>query len=233
MRRAGFTLIELLVVIAIIAILAAILFPVFLAAKEHGRMVRCLGNLRNLATGLKLYADNNGGKMPSAHVGWMAPDWCGAIATSNATVNFEKGAVWQYIGRNRAIFLCPSDYHVAPARVKDAAGTFGVVKDYPLSYSMNWALGPNKAIPACLGRDRPCVDSVRYPCRLLLVIHEGREDNIDDGCFYWYSNTGNANLPSKVHYEGTTLAYLDGHAKYVKYDALRKECNDGWWDPLK
>ena len=195
-------------------------------------MARCLGNLRNLATGLKLYADNNGGKMPSAHAPWTAPDWCGAIATFNSTVNFDKGAVWQYIGKNRAIFLCPSDYHVAPTRVKDAAGVYGVVKDYPLSYTMNWALGPNKAMPACQGRDRVAVDSVRSPCRVLLVIHEGR-DNIDDACFYWFSNAGNANLPSKVHYNGTTASYLDGHAKWLSYDTLLKERDAGYWDPLK
>jgi prepilin-type N-terminal cleavage/methylation domain-containing protein len=225
-KRAGFTLIELLVVIAIIAIIAAILFPVFLTAKEHGRMARCLNNLRNLATGLKLYADNNGGKMPSAHVGWMAPDWCGAISTSNPTVNFGKGAVWQYTGRNRAIFLCPSDYNVAPRRVTP------VTRSYALSYSMNWALGPNKAMPACQGRDRVAVDSVRSPCRVLLVIHEGR-DNIDDGCFYWISNSGGANLPSKVHYSGTTASYLDGHAKWLSYNTLLKERDEGYWDPLK
>jgi prepilin-type N-terminal cleavage/methylation domain-containing protein len=231
-KRAGFTLIELLVVIAIIAILAAILFPVFLSAKEHGRMTRCLDNLKNLATALKLYADNNGGRMPSAHTPWMAPDWCGAIATANPTVNFDKGAVWQYTGRNRAIFLCPSDNNVTLTRVKDAAGNYGVFKDYPLSYSMNWALGSNKAVAACQGRDRVAVDSVRSPCRVLLVIHEGRK-NIDDGCFYWISNTGNANLPSKVHYSGTTASYLDGHAKWLSYNTLLKERDDGYWDPLK
>ena len=46
-KERGFTLIELLVVIAIIAILAAILFPVFIAAKESGRVTRCLANFRN------------------------------------------------------------------------------------------------------------------------------------------------------------------------------------------
>jgi prepilin-type N-terminal cleavage/methylation domain-containing protein len=58
-RCAGFTLIELLVVIAIIAILAALLLPALSQAKERGRRARCISNLRQLATALQIYADNN------------------------------------------------------------------------------------------------------------------------------------------------------------------------------
>src|SRR5438067_275349 len=53
--RRGFTLIELLVVIAIIAILAAILFPVFAQARESARMTSCLSNLRQIGTGTLMY----------------------------------------------------------------------------------------------------------------------------------------------------------------------------------
>src|SRR5258708_1426946 len=57
-RRSGFTLIELLVVIAIIAILAAILFPVFAQARESARMTSCLSNIKELALAWTMYAQD-------------------------------------------------------------------------------------------------------------------------------------------------------------------------------
>ena len=67
--RRGFTLIELLVVIAIIAILAAILFPVFAQAREKARATQCLSNLKQLATAVQMYAQDNGEKLPGA-ISW-------------------------------------------------------------------------------------------------------------------------------------------------------------------
>ena len=75
-RTRGFTLIELLVVIAIIAILAAILFPVFISAKERANMSRCLENLKQIHRGLVIYADDFGGYYPPAR-SWS--DWAGYL----------------------------------------------------------------------------------------------------------------------------------------------------------
>src|SRR6266508_474914 len=57
-RRRGFTLIELLVVIAIIAILAAILFPVFAQARDRARAATCLSNIKQLSLGVGMYAQD-------------------------------------------------------------------------------------------------------------------------------------------------------------------------------
>jgi prepilin-type N-terminal cleavage/methylation domain-containing protein len=64
MRRRAFTLIELLVVIAIIAILAAILFPVFAKARARAQKSACLSNLKQIATAIIMYCDDNNGKFP-------------------------------------------------------------------------------------------------------------------------------------------------------------------------
>ena len=69
-NRGGFTLIELLVVIAIIALLAAILFPVFSAAREKARMTSCMNNQRQLVTALLMYVQDNGNKFPPATTVW-------------------------------------------------------------------------------------------------------------------------------------------------------------------
>jgi len=63
--RPGFTLIELLVVIAIIALLAAILFPVFAKAREKAQQTRCLNNQRQLAQGIMMYAQDHDGEYPA------------------------------------------------------------------------------------------------------------------------------------------------------------------------
>lgn len=63
-RRSGFTLIELLVVIAIIAILAAILFPVFVKARDQGKLAKCMSNLKQCGVAVFMYCDDNNAYFP-------------------------------------------------------------------------------------------------------------------------------------------------------------------------
>lgn len=98
MHRKAFTLIELLVVIAIIAILAAILFPVFARAREQARKTRCLANLRQIGTAMSMYCS----------------DYDGILPTLAAQPSIQPGVpvITDVLGpytRNREIFRCPSD----------------------------------------------------------------------------------------------------------------------------
>ena len=66
----GFTLIELLVVIAIIAILAAILFPVFSRAREKARQTQCMSNLKQLSLAVQIWSQENDEKLPAKETFW-------------------------------------------------------------------------------------------------------------------------------------------------------------------
>jgi prepilin-type N-terminal cleavage/methylation domain-containing protein len=123
MKRRAFTLIELLVVIAIIAILAAILFPVFAQAKEAAKKTTCVSNTKQTALAAIMYAtdyddtlsrhDNNGsclyGESPC---NW--PDWGDLRPPQNQQANYDQGSSAMYWGaiepyhKNTGISICPT-----------------------------------------------------------------------------------------------------------------------------
>ena len=113
-RRRGFTLIELLVVIAIIAILAAILFPVFAKAREKARQSSCLSNQKQIGLGMMMYAQDYDETIPQ-----YRHDWPGR------TVAYEY-CLWYWLVnpyvKNRQVFICPSQQEVATASYKCSYG---------------------------------------------------------------------------------------------------------------
>ena len=98
MKR-GFTLIELLVVIAIIAILAAILFPVFARARESARTSSCLSNVRQIATGIMMYIQDYDETYPAAT----------NISRAFNTQWPQLRTIVQPYVKNDKIWFCPSE----------------------------------------------------------------------------------------------------------------------------
>jgi prepilin-type N-terminal cleavage/methylation domain-containing protein len=118
----AFTLIELLVVIGIIAILAALLVPVFNRGKESARAASCINNLHQIGIGLQLYVADNANKLPTLF------DWSSASDTNTPLIN---QVLFQHIGSSN-VFRCPSDRR-------------GVFEETGSSYSWNFLLNGQDA----------------------------------------------------------------------------------------
>jgi prepilin-type N-terminal cleavage/methylation domain-containing protein/prepilin-type processing-associated H-X9-DG protein len=104
----GLTLIELLVVIAIIAILAAILFPVFAQAREKARATTCLSNLKQIGIAVSMYTQDYDNQYPSQQKdGVLVNLPNGPVVYPNEEQNYMT-ALFPYI-KNTQIFVCPSD----------------------------------------------------------------------------------------------------------------------------
>ena len=113
---AGFTLIELLVVIAIIAILAAILFPVFAQAREKARQATCQSNLKQMGVAFAMYASDYDGGYPTCitnrfNVNEVPPTWVSGDPKAPSYSGFDKGGIYPYVkqrgnGGASNVFAC-------------------------------------------------------------------------------------------------------------------------------
>lgn len=216
-KRRGFTLIELLVVIAIIAILAAVLFPVFARAKESARISGCASNLRQIGSAFAIYVDEYNGRYP-AGARQRRADEPSIHPLQHPTVATWDIAIFRYV-KNTKVFQCPADAHKRPRPA-------GADTDpLPRSYSLN---------------DQPLWNSIRFPAegfpnagtwtqaemkpalsRYVLLSEWLRSENYGGPGVHAWNNFGGWNCCSLAggknkygeHLNGTTLNYLffDGH----------------------
>jgi prepilin-type N-terminal cleavage/methylation domain-containing protein/prepilin-type processing-associated H-X9-DG protein len=232
----GFTLIELLVVIAIIAILAAILFPVFAQARAAARKASCISNLKQLALGQQMYVQDydehfckwDGTGSPTNS--WAQPNGAG----------WWMNEIYPYV-KNYGIYADPND-----TRAADQTNGWGYaiipntnpIQYYRSSYGMlEWINNYQNSFNS--------LASIQYPANQFLMSDAvGPLTNDWDDCGNptipygfartWYSNYdawgpwGQEENYDKFkqyarHGEGSVVAFVDGHSKYLPNKSWRVE----------
>lgn len=233
MRRKAFTLIELLVVIAIIAILAAILFPVFAQAREKARQTACLAHSRQLGTAVHMYAQDYDETLPLY--------WYGV------QIGYWHVALQPYI-KNAQLFICPSAANISGSSLPQCdprslgpvnpnpatneafygSGSYGYNHSY-LGSGVNWSgAGATTGLAA-----------IEAPAETLAIAEITKV--VNPGIIYppyeWQNTTTGwcgtflRGLQVAERHNGTNnVVWADGHAKAFRKEALRDYDRDGLTD---
>lgn len=210
-QRNAFTLIELLVVIAIIAILAAILFPVFARARENARRASCQSNLKQIGLGIAQYTQDYDEKLPyieneSSPVG-------GQFASDNT---YWADGIQPYV-KSTQIFLCPSsrrDNSAPPlgggTKPTDATCNFHYAPARWNARAALWVQYYGHGAPTALSEVNSPADTLSVGDRSDVQGYMIQPDlNLGVGV----TNYGRA---SDIHLAGGNWLFADGHVKWLR-----------------
>jgi len=205
-KRKGFTLIELLVVIAIIAILAAILFPVFARAREKARQTSCLSNIKQLALGMLMYAQDYDERLSASHWGPF-----------NVPQRTWRGSIYPYV-KNTQLYTCPSASDIGPFDPAKEATQWqwcGYAMPYIHGWSSKTISRPYRGCPMA---------EIEYPAECIMLCEgTGYPFYAPSSAAYspahgWY------HIHANRHNEGANYAFADGHVKWYRPTSI--PCRD-------
>jgi len=232
--RRGFTLIELLVVIAIIAILAAILFPVFARARENARRASCMSNLKQIGIGIMMYTQDYDDTYPMI----MDPSRSYTQNTASPSVPAEKYTVASptesYVGnyftwmdsvfpytKSIQVLDCPS----RPMPWKRPSD--GALRYWPHYAYNGWLAGGWNTVGGGTGYKGVKMASVEGSSQKIFLAHNriAAYLGLTPGDYLTWSNYETNSTPGSqtyirqqavwVHLDGQVFLFCDGHAKYA------------------
>jgi len=237
-RRRGFTLIELLIVIAIIAILAAILFPVFAQAREKARAASCLSNTKQISLAFAMYnQDYDEGFMATVSERQAPPS---VPDTADAKAPYSYRMLLQPYIKSQQIFRCPSAVVWSP---------LGPGNWYPTDYGCH--LNEGLLIPSSSnhaanysGQVAPDLSdfgfnqvtplsAISYPAQFLLCADAARSDGTSSrGGIYpqpWAFDVSTQSRFVARHSQGGNVSYADGHSKWRRPEQTWRSYLDNDW----
>ena len=197
----GFTLIELLVVIAIIAVLAAILFPVFSQAREKARGAACLSNIKQSCYGMMMYVQDHDGTFP--YFSWEQGGHFGWFSTKPGRLFFTWEDQLQPYVKNWNVFICPSR---TSGQWKDLH-TYGLTSGAFVSDYYQW----NNWSATKLGPFLREAEVAQPGDRIMLGESFGSGDIRYVATF-------------PVHQGGANFGFFDGHARWSKVKPGDPKC---------
>jgi len=238
MKRQGFTLIELLVVIAIIAILAAILFPVFAQAREKARSVSCLSNMRQIGTAILMYSQDY--DETKVH----CQDWT-SFSRPDLNGSGFAGLLQPYV-KNRQIFICPSNkrklqqgldwnYNVPDDGFRHTSTSYAMNLD---AGYMGFYFGPGSSgtpdgllqiVQSGISASDASDDR---PASLIVLVEKGQLEASWQLVRFWWLTSATISF-AKPHNNRANFTFADGHAKSMKwtqtYGGIGSGCGTWLW----
>jgi len=200
----GFTLIELLVVIAIIAILAAILFPVFARAREKARQTSCLSNVKQISLGAHMYFQDHDEHLLDYRQ-----------SSAHSSIRWQN-MIEPYI-KNTQIFICPS-----------ASSSRTMTITYGWNYYYLGAF-PYATVPSYMAC---CLAEITEPAKTIMFGESEPNCNVvyPPRTASWITSYVEVYDALDRHNEGANFGFVDGHAKWMKAsEAGSLQANTKYW----
>lgn len=213
----GFTLVELLVVISIIAILAAILFPVFARARENARRSVCQSNLKQIGLGVMQYTQDYDERLP---INWASASGSGSGEVDIFPYASQPGnwivGIYPYV-KSWQLFICPSAEKWTDTSWPDGIPTGNSDTNYVGSGVVMHSMNAFSTSPLSLA-------AIPNPSSIILVQEYKqrtsnasiRPCNFDGSGYKFVLGAGSSDL----HFDGGNLLFCDGHAKWRTKSSL-------------